>query len=208
MDIIQIMNWAFLALISFVLGGLPFSVWLGKLFLDVDVRIYGDGNPGAMNTFRAGGKLPGLLTLLLDISKAAAPVGIAYFNLGIRGVPMFLISIAPVLGHVFSPFLKFRGGKALATSLGVWIGLTLWKISLPAVIGALLGIAFFTLPGWAVMLGLAAVLVSLIIWIPEPLLLAVWAVQVLLLAWTHRSDLRLGPHLRQWLIEKTTRMSH
>ena len=141
-------------LIAFLCGSLPFSVWFGKFFLGLDVRHFGDGNPGAANVFRAGNKLVGFLALMLDVSKAAAPVGLAYFNLGFRGLPMFLIAVAPILGHVFSPFLGFRGGKGLSTALGVWIGLTIWKASLAAVIAAVIGIAFFTPPGWAVMLAL------------------------------------------------------
>ncbi len=108
------MIWVPLVLIAFLCGSLPFSVWLGKLFLKVDVRQYGDGNPGAANVFRSGSKAVGLLALMLDVSKAAAPVGLSYYNLGIRGIPMYLIAIAPMLGHVFSPFLRFRGGKAIA----------------------------------------------------------------------------------------------
>jgi glycerol-3-phosphate acyltransferase PlsY len=167
----------------------------------LDVRTFGDGNPGAANAFRTGNKLIGLLALLLDISKAAAPVGWAYFNLDIRGIPMLLIAVAPILGHVFSPFLGFRGGKALATALGVWIGLTIWKLSLPAVVGALIGIALFTPPGWSVMLALGGNLTVLLIWLPDPLLLAVWFSEVFILAWTHRLDLRQGISLRPWVRE-------
>ena len=189
-------------LFSFFCGSLPFSVWLGKLFLDRDVRQYGDGNPGATNVFRAGNNYIGLLAVLLDISKAAVPVGFAYHQLGLRGLPMFLISLAPVLGHAYSPFLKFRGGKAIATAFGVWIGLTLWKASLAGVIGALVGIAVLTPHGWAVMLGLATILFTLLVWLPEPLFLAVWAAQFVLLVWKHRFDLRQPPQLRPWVRDR------
>ena len=188
-------------LIAFLCGSLPFSVWLGKLFIGLDVRHFGDGNPGAANVFRAGNKLVGLLALMLDISKAAAPVGLAYFNLGFRGVPMFLIAIAPILGHVFSPFLGFRGGKAISTALGVWIGLTIWKASLAGVIAVLIGIALFTSPGWAVMFGLGGILISLLLWMPDPLLLLVLVGETIILAWTHRTDLSHRPHLRPWLAQ-------
>ncbi len=191
---------------TFFCGSLPFSVWLGRLFLGLDVRRFGDGNPGAANVFRAGGRLVGLFALILDVSKAAAPVGLAYFNLGLRGLPMALISLAPVLGHVFSPFLHFRGGKALATALGVWIGLTLWKASLPAVVFALLGIVLFTAPGWAVMLALGGILAALLLWMPAPLLLAVWAGETLILAWTHRADLSHWPQVRSWLARRVSRV--
>jgi len=195
------MNWVTLVFIvlAFLCGSIPFSVWLGRLFLKEDVRRYGDGNPGAANVFRAGGKTVGLLALILDVTKGALPVGLAYQNMGVRGIPMFLISMAPILGHVFSPFLSFRGGKAIATALGVWIGLTIWKASLAGVIGALIGIALTSVTGWAVMLGLAAILVTLLIWMPNPLLLLVWVGETLILAWTHRADLRQYPRLRPWI---------
>jgi len=195
------MNWVTLVFIvlAFLFGSIPFSVWLGRLFLKEDVRRYGDGNPGAANVFRAGGKTVGLLALILDVTKGALPVGLAYQNMGVRGIPMFLISMAPILGHVFSPFLSFRGGKAIATALGVWIGLTIWKASLAGVIGALIGIALTSVTGWAVMLGLAAILVTLLIWMPDPLLLLVWVGETLILAWTHRADLRQYPRLRPWI---------
>ena len=188
--------------IAFLSGSFPFSVWLGKLLLGVDVRQYGDGNPGAANVFRTGNKLVGVLSLILDVSKAAVPVGIAYFNIGIRGPVMVLIAIAPILGHVFSPFLHFRGGKALAVALGVWIGLTIWKASLVGVIGTVVGIALMTSSGWAVMLGLAMVLIALLFWMPDPLLFTVWVGETLILAWTHRYDLRHRPVLRSWLTRR------
>jgi glycerol-3-phosphate acyltransferase PlsY len=193
------MSFLAMLLIAYLSGSLPFSVWIGKLFVRKDIRQFGDGNPGAANVFRAGNNPAGLLALMLDIGKAAAPVGIAYFNLGLRGVEMMVIATAPILGHIFSPFLKFRGGKAIAASFGSWIGLTIWKASLPAAVGAVIGIALFTSPGWSIMLAMGMVLLVLLVWLPDPLLLSVWCAQTLILAWTHRNDLRQGLHLRPWI---------
>jgi len=139
---------------------------------------------------------------MMDISKSAAPVGLAYFNLGLRGLPMFLIAVAPILGHVFSPFLRFRGGKGLSTALGVWIGLTIWKASLAGVITVMIGIALFTPPGWAVMLALVGILITLLVWMPDPLLLMVLVSETFILAWTHRSDLSQRPRIRPWLAQR------
>jgi acyl phosphate:glycerol-3-phosphate acyltransferase len=186
-------------LITFLSGSLPFSVWLGKLIMGLDVRHFGDGNPGAANVLKAGNKLVAFLTLLLDISKAAIPVGLAYQNLGIRGVPMYFIAIAPLLGHVFSPFLGFRGGKGLATALGIWIGLTIWKASLAGVVFVTIGITLFIPAGWAAMFALGGILFTLLFWMPDPLLLAVWVSETLILMWTHRSDLSHLPRIRPWL---------
>ena len=185
-----------LILFAFVCGALPFSVWLVNVVLGKDVRQYGDGNPGAANVFRAGSKIVGLLALMLDVSKAAVPVGLTCQYLQITGLTMFCVSIAPVLGHMYSPFLGFRGGKAIAPSLGVWIGLTLWKASLAGVLFVLIGMFLFRVPGWAVMTGLAGIFLTLVIWIPDPLLFSVLAVQVVLLAWKHRQDLTTPPRLR------------
>jgi glycerol-3-phosphate acyltransferase PlsY len=113
-----------------------------------------------------------------------------------------LIAIAPILGHAFSPFLGFRGGKAIATSLGVWIGLTIWRASLMGVVGTVIGITLLTSSGWAVMIGLAGILTTLLIWMPEPLLLMVWVSETLILVWTHRTDLRQKPRLRPWFAKR------
>jgi acyl phosphate:glycerol-3-phosphate acyltransferase len=202
------MTWLALVLITFFCGSLPFSVWLGRLFLGLDVRRFGDGNPGATNVFKSGHRVVGLLALALDVSKAAVPVGLSYFNLGIRGLPMALIAIAPVLGHAFSPFLGFKGGKALATVLGVWIGLTIWKVPLVAVAGVLIGMALFTTAGWAVMLALLVIASVILLWLPDPLLLLVWTGEVLILAWTHRADLARRPRLRPWLVKLFSPTGH
>ena len=193
------MHWAFWVILAFLCGSIPFSVWLGQIFFKVDVRRYGDGNPGAVNAYKAGNKLFGLLVLLLDVSKAAVPVGLAYYNYDIRGFPLVLIAIAPVLGHAYSPFLRFRGGKAIAAVLGVWIGLTLWKASLAGVILTLVGYALTVVSGWAVMLGLAGILLVLLFWIADKYLLLVWVGVTLILIWKHKTDLAQFPQLRPWI---------
>lgn len=188
----QILLWT---LIAFLAGSLPISVWLGKIFLGKDIRQFGDGNPGATNVFRAGSPVLGVISLLLDVTKSAVPVGICYFNLGFRGAPMLLITSAPVLGHLFTPFLGFKGGKALAASLGVWIGLTIWQASLPAVIGVSVGILVLSSTGWAVIFAMLVILITLLAVVQVPLFYSVWLVQTLILAWTHRQDLSQTPKL-------------
>lgn len=189
-------------LLAFFCGSLPFSVWLPRLFARQDSRAFGDGNPGSTNAFRAGGPLVGLAALLLDVSKAAAPVGWAYHRAGVDGWPMVLIATAPVLGHAFSPFLRFRGGKALAPAFGTWIGLTLWKLSLPVLLLVLFWRKVIDGEGWGVMLALLSLLVLILAWMPEPLFLAVLAGQAMILGWKHRDSLRQRPHLRPWLTRR------
>ncbi|HOA21906.1 MAG TPA: glycerol-3-phosphate acyltransferase [Anaerolineaceae bacterium] len=193
------MQWVIIGLAAFLCGSLPFSVWLSRLFYRLDPRDYGDGNPGAFNTFRTGKAWLGILVLFLDISKAVLPVGYAWRVLGLRGIPMAVIAIMPMLGHAFSPFLRFRGGKALAAALGVWIGLTVWTVSGAAVLGVLLGKAFFKNSGWSGLTGLALALPAIFIFRENKLLLLIWLLQLAVLVWTLRGDLAKAPQFRPWL---------
>jgi acyl phosphate:glycerol-3-phosphate acyltransferase len=178
-------------LAAFLLGALPLSVWVTKL-AGKDPRAVGDHNPGATNALKAGGKWAGLFALLLDISKAAAPVGLAYQILEIRGPAMLAIALAPTLGHAYSPFLRFQGGKALATTLGAWIGLTLWDVPLIALAGITIWFILLKNSGRAVLLTLAGIAIYLAFSRPEPLFFWVLGLQTILLTWKHRGDLVIG----------------
>jgi len=179
-------------LISFLSGSLPFAVWLGRL-KGKDVRQVGDRNPGAINAFRAGGKWIGLAVLLLDVSKAAAPIGLAYYEFGWRGARLVPIALAPMLGHAYSPFLGLRGGKAIATALGVWIGLTLWRVPLVALPTLTIVYLWLRNSGWALLITLATIGIYLLLFDPDPILLTVLLLQSALLLWKHRQDLRQPP---------------
>ncbi len=183
-------------LLGFFLGALPLSVWVGKLLLGKDIRQFGDKNPGATNVLRAGGPLPFVLALMLDISKGALPLGLAVHIFGIEGWSIAPISLGPPLGHTFSPFLNWQGGKAIAAAFGVWIGITIWTMPLISLM-LLVGFTLLITPsGWAVMAALAGMMLALLFWFNDPVLWGVWTGQVLLLAWTHRADLAQRPSLR------------
>ncbi|MCB9419122.1 MAG: glycerol-3-phosphate acyltransferase [Ardenticatenaceae bacterium] len=191
------MNTDFLwILLSFLSGALPLSVWLGRLALGVDIRDFGDGNPGAANVWRAGGTGWGWLAILLDFFKGAIPVGLAHFVVGVDGWWLTAVALAPILGHAFSPFLRFRGGKALAVTFGIWSGLSLWLV--PMVLGLLFALWFYLLKpeGWAVMAGSVCLLIVLLFLPALPVWLAVWLGMVLIFAWTHRVDLAQRPQPR------------
>jgi len=190
---------------AFFCGSLPFSVWLGRLFAHQDIRKFGDGNPGATNVLRAGGKVVGLLAYILDVSKGALPVGLAYQNFHLDGFWMCLIALAPSFGHAFSPFLRGRGGKALAVSLGVWIGLTIYEVPIVCLTLIILGYALFTAAGWAVVLSLLGTGLYLILFHPDPLFLAVLLGQSLLLVWKHRLDFQKPLALRPWVLKRLGR---
>ena len=184
---------------AFFCGALPFSVWLGKIALRKDIRHFGDANPGAANVFRAGGKGWGWVAILLDIFKGAVPVGLANFGAGITGWSLAAVAIAPVAGHAFSPFLRFKGGKAIAVSLGMWCGLTLYQV--PLVLGLILGIniVLLTNNGWSTVLGFASLSVYLIVIAAPAWLWGVWLGNLLIVIWKHRADLALPTALRPWI---------
>jgi acyl phosphate:glycerol-3-phosphate acyltransferase len=119
----QTLFWIF---IGFTLGSLPFSLWIGKIALKTDIRRLGDGNPGGFNVWKAGGHFWAIIAILLDGFKGAVPVGLAHFTYGVDGWPLIPVALAPLVGHIYSPILKFHGGKGLATTFGIWLGLTLW----------------------------------------------------------------------------------
>ncbi len=188
-------------LAAFLSGSLPFSVWVGRLALRTDIRRYGDHNPGATNVLRAGSKTAAGLALLLDILKGALPVGAAWYFGGLNGWPLALVALAPVLGHAYSPFLGFNGGKAVAVTGGVWAGLT-WGLGIFGL--ALLLVAWYLLikpDGWAVLATTLSLLLLLFLFSASTTLLAVWAGSTLILAWKYRADLAhrptLAPRLRQ-----------
>jgi len=191
--------------LAFFSGALPFSIWVGNRFLHTDIRDYGDANPGATNVARAGGWRWGGLAVLLDFLKGAIPVGVAYLLMGVRGLPMVAIAIAPPLGHAFSPFLGGRGGKALATTFGIWSGLTVGEV--PIILGLFfaLWLTILDVDAWAVMLGMASLLAHLLLNHRDPLLLTVWLANTLLLGWTHRRELKKRPRLRGWIWQKMRR---
>ena len=185
--------------IGFASGSLMFSLWLGRLALGRDIRAVGDGNPGATNVILAGGVGWGALAVLLDVFKGAIPVFLAKFVALVSGPGLVLVALAPILGHAFSPWLGFRGGKAVAATFGVWIGLTIWEA--PSVLGILLGtwFAFVAVSGWALLFALLSLGVYLLLTNPDPVYLAVWAGSTALLAYKYRADLGRFPEPRPWL---------
>lgn len=181
---------------AFFCGSLPLSLWLGSLVLREDIRDYGDGNPGAANVWRAAGAAWGVLAGLLDFAKGFTPVILANYAYGLQGWPLAAVAIAPILGHAFSPFLGFRGGKALAVTFGIWTGLSLWLV--PTILGLFFGFYMwlFTVEGWAVMAGSFSLLIVLLVFFPDPIWLTVCVGMTLILAWKHRDDLSQRPKLR------------
>ncbi len=111
-------------IVAYLLGSIPFGLLLTKLFGGGDVRQAGSGNIGATNVARVAGPLPGILTLLLDAAKGAAAVWLAARFSNDSATWMVIAALAALIGHCFPVWLKFRGGKGVATAAGVFLMLS------------------------------------------------------------------------------------
>ena len=198
---------------AFLIGSIPFGYLVGRLFYHTDIRSAGSGNIGAMNALRTLGKAGAVIVLLLDALKGFVPVLWAlkffYGHLDFENFPpgeqimAALVAAGAVLGHCFSPWLRFRGGKGVATSFGAIFALC-WPAGLVAVAGWLAGAALTRYSSVGSLLG--SVLAPFAIWffsgsVPET---AYGIFAALLIIFTHRENvarLRAGTegpiHLRR-----------
>ena len=142
-----------ITLIAYLIGSVSFGILASKLFNIADPRTMGSKNPGATNVMRQGNKVAAIFTLLGDMLKATILLSIAKFY-GVSDSLIVLISIALMLGHVYPIYYQFKGGKGVATALGILLGISpvlalsvfiiwiiiffIWKFSSLAAIGATL----------------------------------------------------------------------
>ena len=138
-------------LLAYLVGSIPTAYIFGKLFRGIDIRQYGSGNIGATNVFRVLGKGPGIIVLLFDIAKGVVATALVpqLFHLN-QTLFFVLLGLAAVAGHNWTIFLSFKGGKGMATSLGVLIGLTITIAAIRPVLGfsVLIWLAVFLSTGY------------------------------------------------------------
>ena len=181
-------------IIAYLIGSIPTAYWLGKWGKGIDIRKQGSGNVGATNALRVLGKSSGLLVLLVDVGKGV---------LAVRGIPKILLNSNPIeepwvgallglcviMGHIWTLFLKFQGGKGVATSLGVFLSLD------PLITG-------ISLLVWSIVLLLTRYvsISSIIAALTLPSLMALWArpfawtlvsgISCLLICYRHRPNIQ------------------
>ncbi len=148
---------------AFWLGACPFSVWIGRWLLGKDIRDYGDGNPGAVNVFRAGGGKAGYLAVILDTAKGVPFVVLAHSFFGLPGVAVIVVALSAILGHAFSPLLRLRGGKSVAVTFGVLLALPQHELLITFAVFMFLGYLFIKTDAWTVILGAVGSLIYLIV---------------------------------------------
>lgn len=148
-------------IIAYLLGSFSPAYFLGKLLNKTDIREYGSGNAGSTNALRVFGKKIAILTLIMDVLKGIAAVLLGVYIMGING--SYIAGLFVVLGHNWPVFLNFKGGKGIATSLGVLFILN-WKLGLICLI---IGLTFIVLSKYvslgSIMASLSAPIVSYIL---------------------------------------------
>jgi glycerol-3-phosphate acyltransferase PlsY len=179
---------AALVALAVLAGSVPFGLLLARRFSGVDVRTKGSGNIGATNVARTAGKGLGALVLLLDAAKGALPALAARWLFPGAGWLHVAVGLAAVLGHVFCPWLGFRGGKGVATALGVFGALAPAQVAFGAAAFAL-ALAAARVVAVASILGVAAATLAALLGLGAHPYSAGLAATFLLVVWTHRSNL-------------------
>ena len=187
-----------LFLLEFFMGSMMFSYWLGKI-KGKDIRQTRDGNPGGSNLGRIFGWKWGMAGITLDFLKGYVPLVFIVESGILKDWRLAVVSVAPVLGHAFSPFLKFSGGKAVAVTFGIWSALTKWEV--PVLLGTIFTIFSLsraigkkgkTTPAEdaaRVVVGMLAVLVYVLLR-GIPYLLPVWIMNMAILIYRHLADMK------------------
>jgi len=179
------MDFLVIGIASYLMGSIPFGLILTKLFLNKDIREIGSGNIGATNALRTGNKLIGYSTLIFDIAKAIIPVIYVKFNYPDL---IYIASLCAFLGHVFPIWLKFKGGKGVATYVGI-----LFSINI------ILGLVFVSSWVFIFLLSKYSSLSSIIASLLVPIYILItgqindaifFAIMFILILFTHRENIK------------------
>lgn len=179
-------------LLAYAVGSIPTALWVGRGVFGVDLRTAGSGNLGATNTFRVLGWKAGLPVVMVDVLKGLLPVALFPGPAGVPDSPWILgFGAAAVLGHVFPFWTRFRGGKGVATSAGVFLALAPWAVA----VGLAVWLVAVSLTRYV---SLGSVLAALVL--PAAILLTPTrggealtgfaAALTLFILWSHRANLR------------------
>ena len=179
-------------IVAYLLGSISFAVVMSKLFALPDPRTYGSGNPGATNVLRSGKKLAAALTLLGDAAKGwlavflaihFSPPDVQYTTL------VAVVALAVFIGHLFPIFLRFKGGKGVATALGVLLALNVW-VGLSGLATWLLMVLVFRFSSLSALVAAAAAPFYAFLFGMPPEWVLTSGIMSLLLIWRHKSNIQ------------------
>ena len=196
------MNWI-LIIISFFSGAIPWATLLGKVTKSPPLNTIGDGNPGAANLWKAKGWKIGLISVFLEIFKGFLPIYfiLTFFELNLHDAEKILISLMPIFGHGFSPFLKFKGGKSLAVTWGAWIGLTN-GLALP--IGSIYLLTMHSIQkhhAWTVLISLIGMLITFTYIFAQTFMFITMTLNILFVIFKHKNEFSEKIILRNWIMK-------
>lgn len=186
---------AILIFIAYLLGSIPTSIWIGRRFYKIDVREFGSGNAGATNTFRVLGKRAGIPVLIIDILKGTCAVALSYLSRFEYGSAEFVnlqlgLGVAALIGHIFPVFAGFRGGKGVATMLGIVICITPVSCALALVVFLIVLFSTRIVSLSSMLAGISfPIILNVIMGNQNPVLLAFSVVVASLLLITHRKNI-------------------
>lgn len=181
---------------AYLLGGIPFGVIVARHLHDVDITKLGSGNTGATNVFRTLGWRPALVVAVLDVAKGALPALVARFvltdpswNVNAQDLLVIAAGVSAMLGHMFSPYFRFRGGKGVATAAGGIL------VLMPEAFFALLGV-FIVVIVIARIVSVASIVTALafpgviaLLYRDRPVLFGFAIIAIVAIVWSHRSNI-------------------
>ena len=186
-------------LVSFFSASIPWSLIIGFIFSKQDIRTIGDKNPGGTNTLKLAGIKVGLLSISLDILKSFFPI---YFAIifGFDGFQLTILCFAAITGSIFSPFLRFNGGKSLAVSCGIWMAISLGMIG-PLIC---LIMAFSHLIQkthlWTILSGWLGILIWVLIFSLSIEYIVIFIINFILVMFKHKNEFNQKIILRNWVL--------
>tara|TARA_B100000941_G_scaffold283850_1_gene253855 strand:+ start:401 stop:994 length:594 start_codon:yes stop_codon:yes gene_type:complete len=192
------MNLYSLILISFISSSIPWSLILGYVFSKKDIREVGDNNPGGTNALKLSGIRVGLMAIFLDISKSFFPIYVTIKN-DFEGIELFLICVSAISGSIFSPFLKFKGGKSLSVTCGLWLAIS------SGIIGPLICImmAFSHLIQkthfWTIMFGWLGILIWVLLFSFKIEYLFIYLFNFFIVMYKHKKEFDQKIIFRNWV---------
>ena len=179
------MDYLIIGIASYLMGSIPFGLILTKIFLNKDIREIGSGNIGATNALRTGNKLIGYSTLILDILKAVIPVIFVKINYPDL---IYVASLCSFLGHVFPIWLKFKGGKGVATYVGILFSIDLM---LGVIFAASWGIVFLIFRYSSLSSIISSISIPIYILITNQISNAIFfSIMFILIFFTHRENIK------------------
>ena len=185
--------------VSFFSASIPWSLIIGFIFSKQDIRTIGDKNPGGTNTLKLAGIKVGLLAISLDILKSFFPI---YFAIifGFDGFQLAILCFAAITGSIFSPFLRFNGGKSLAVSCGIWMAIS------SGMIGPLICLimAFSHLIQkthlWTILSGWLGILIWVLIFSLSIEYIVIFIINFILVMFKHKNEFNQKIILRNWVL--------